>query len=152
MLLRLQRWRGLLLNRPTVLFACVQNAGRSQVAAALLERYADGRVDVHSGGTAPAAAVHPPIEQVLGERGLSPHGQPRAWSDDDVRAADVVITMGCGDACPFYPGKRYEDWPVPDPSGQPVEVVREIVDEIDARVRGLLTQLSTADRPNGSKR
>ena len=144
MLLRLQRRGGLLLTRPTVLFACVQNAGRSQVAAALLERYAGGGVDVRSGGTAPAAAVHPPIEQVLAERGLAPHGQPRAWSDDDVRTADVVITMGCGDACPFYPGKRYEDWPVRDPSGEPIEVVRQIVDDIDARVRRLLSQLATS--------
>ena len=137
----LQRHGGLLLSRPTVLFACVQNAGRSQAAAALLERYAGDHVDVLSGGSRPAGEVHPAIARVLTEHGLSPHGAPRAWTDDDVRTADIVVTMGCGDACPYYPGKRYEDWPVDDPGEQPLEVVRGIVAEIEARVRRLAAEL-----------
>ena len=126
---------------PTVLVACVQNAGRSQAAAALLRSLAGERVAVRSGGSKPAAEVHPEVAAVLAERGLSVLAAPRAWTDDDVVEADVVVTMGCGDACPFYPGTRYEDWDVADPGGQPVEVVREIVADIEARVRRLLDSM-----------
>ncbi len=126
---------------PTVLVACVQNAGRSQAAAALLRSLAGERVAVRSGGSNPAAEVHPEVAAVLAERGLTVGGAPRAWTDDDVITADVVVTMGCGDACPFYPGTRYEDWDVADPGGQPVEVVREIVSDIETRVRRLLDSM-----------
>lgn len=126
---------------PTVLVACVRNAGRSQIAAALLVHHAVDRVEVRSGGSAPAGQVHPEVNEVLAERGLSAYGSPRAWTDDDVRAADVVITMGCGDTCPYFSGKRYEDWDVADPGGEDIARVREIVDDIDARVQQLLSSI-----------
>ncbi len=125
-------------ERTTVLVACVRNAGRSQAAAALLAHHAGERLEIRSGGSAPADEVHPEVVEVLAERGLVARGSPRAWTDDDVRAADVVITMGCGDTCPYFPGKRYEDWDVADPGGQDIARVREIVDDIDARVTRLL--------------
>ncbi len=126
---------------PIVLVACVQNAGRSQAAAALLRHLAGDAVQVRSGGSKPAAEVHPEVAAVLAERGLTALEPPRAWTDEDVIAADVVVTMGCGDACPYYPGTRYEDWEVTDPSGLPVGDVRAIVSDIETRVRQLLASL-----------
>jgi len=127
---------------PVVLFLCVHNAGRSLAARVLLDHYADGRIDVRSAGSAPADDLNPSVVAVLGERGLDPGGEvPKALDDDTARAADVVVTMGCGDTCPVYPGKRYLDWELPDPAGLPVEEVRPIVDEIDRRVRELLAEL-----------
>jgi arsenate reductase len=128
---------------PTVLFVCVHNAGRSQMAAALLERMAGDRVRVLSAGTHPAEQVHPGVVEVMRERGVDlSAARPRHLEDDAVREADVVVTMGCGDECPFYPGKRYEDWDLPDPTGRPVEEVREIRDEIERRVRDLAASLA----------
>ncbi len=130
-------------DRPVVLFLCVHNAGRSLAAKVLLDHYADGAVDVRSAGSEPAGSLNPAVVAVLTERGLDPsHEFPKPLTDEAARAADVVVTMGCGDACPFYPGTRYLDWELTDPAGQPVEVVRGIVDEIDARVRALLTELT----------
>jgi len=127
---------------PEVLFVCVHNAGRSQMAAALLERHAAGRVRVRSAGSAPASELHPAVVRAMAEVGLDISREtPKRLTDEDVREADVVITMGCGDACPVYPGKRYLDWDLPDPSGRSVEEVRPIRDEIDRRVRALLREL-----------
>lgn len=129
-------------QRPEILVACRQNAGRSIAASVLLEHYAAGRVVVRSAGSTPADEIHPEIRAVLAERGLSTEGLlPKPFTDEMVRAADVVVTMGCGEACPVFPGKRYLDWAVEDPHGQPLEVVRRIVDDIDGRVRGLLADL-----------
>lgn len=127
---------------PEVLFVCVHNAGRSQMAAGLLDKLAEGRVEVRSAGSDPAEEINPAVRAAMAEVGVD-LGQefPKPLSDDAVRAADVVVTMGCGDACPFYPGKRYEDWELPDPAGQDLEAVRAIRDEIDGRVRALLAQL-----------
>jgi arsenate reductase (thioredoxin) len=128
---------------PTVLFVCVHNAGRSQMAAALLELHSAGRVRALSAGSEPAAAVHPGVLEAMAERGIDLHDAvPKRLEDEAVREADVVVTMGCGDACPVYPGKRYEDWELPDPGGRSVEEVRPIRDEIDRRVRNLLTELA----------
>jgi arsenate reductase len=130
------------MTRPTVLFVCVHNAGRSQMAAALLEKAAGDRVHVRSAGTEPIDRVHPPVVEAMREVGIDLAGRvPRALEDDSVREADVVVTMGCGDECPFYPGKRYEDWELPDPAGKPLEEVRRIRDDIDGRVRRLLSSL-----------
>jgi len=127
---------------PEVLFVCVHNAGRSQMAAALLHHHAQGRVRVRSGGSAPADRVNPTVVAVMAELGLDISNElPKPMTDDAVRAADVVVTMGCGDACPIYPGKRYEDWQLADPAGQGVDDVRPIRDEIDRRVRELLAEL-----------
>ena len=127
---------------PEVLFVCVQNAGRSQMAAALLNHRADGRVHVRSAGSQPAEEIDPAVVDALAELGLDVHEEfPKPLTDEVVRAADAVITMGCGDACPIYPGKRYEDWEVEDPAGKPLETVRRIRDDIDARVRQLLDEL-----------
>jgi protein-tyrosine-phosphatase len=134
--------------RPTVLVACRQNAGRSQVAAALLRRYAGDRVQVLSGGSEPADAVHPEVAQVLAERGLAVDDQPKRFDAAMVQAADVVVTMGCGEECPFYPGRTYLDWEVDDPQGRSLDQVRAIVDDIDARVRVLLEDLGVA--PNST--
>ena len=129
-------------SRPEVLFVCVHNAGRSQIAAALLDHYADGRVGVRSAGSAPADEISPAVIEVMSEVGLDVSKEfPKPITDDAVRAADVVITMGCGDACPLYPGKRYLDWPLDDPAGKSVDAVRPIRDEIDHRVRHLLEEL-----------
>jgi arsenate reductase len=128
---------------PEVLFVCVQNAGRSQMAAALLNHRAGGRVHVRSAGSQPAEKINPAVVQALDEIGLDVGEEfPKPLTDEVVRAADVVITMGCGDACPVYPGKRYEDWEVDDPDGQPLPVVRRIRDEIDARVQTLVAELT----------
>ncbi len=127
---------------PEVLFVCVHNAGRSQAAMALLDHHAQGRVHVRSAGSAPSEKVNEPVVAVLAERGIDIASQyPKLLTDEVVRAADVVVTMGCGDACPIYPGKRYLDWQLEDPAGQSVEAVRPIIDEIDARVQSLLTEL-----------
>jgi len=127
---------------PEVLFVCVHNAGRSQMAAALLHHHAQGRVRVRSGGSAPADRVNPAVVEAMAELGLDISKElPKPMTDDAVRAADVVVTMGCGDACPIYPGKRYEDWQLADPAGQGVDDVRPIRDEIDRRVRELLAEL-----------
>ena len=125
-----------------VLFVCVHNAGRSVAARVLLDHYAQGRVVVRSAGSAPGEGVNPAVAAVLEERGLDPSKEfPKPLTDEGVQAADVIITMGCGDACPFYPGKRYLDWQLDDPAGKPLDEVRPIVDEIDRRVQALLTDL-----------
>jgi arsenate reductase (thioredoxin) len=128
---------------PEVLFVCVQNAGRSQMAAALLDRYADGRVHVRSAGSEPADQINPVVVEALNEVGVDVSKDfPKPMADEIVRAADVVITMGCGDACPIYPGKRYEDWEVDDPADADLEGVRRIRDEISQRVRTLLDEVA----------
>ncbi|MEV6872077.1 arsenate reductase ArsC [Amycolatopsis sp. NPDC051128] len=127
---------------PEVLFVCVHNAGRSQLAAALLQHYALGRIAVRSAGSEPAGKVNPAAAQALAEWGLDITAEvPSKLSAEDVEASDVVITMGCGDTCPVFPGKRYLDWPLEDPAGQGVDAVRPIRDEIDRRVRGLVAEL-----------
>ncbi|HEU4448850.1 MAG TPA: arsenate reductase ArsC [Gaiellaceae bacterium] len=132
-------------GRPTVLFVCVHNAGRSQMAAALLDRHAAGRVRVRSAGSEPANAINPAVVEAMAEVGVDLRdAEPKRLEDAAVREADVVVTMGCGDACPVYPGKRYEDWELPDPSGKPVDEIRPIRDEIDRRVRALLAALDPA--------
>jgi protein-tyrosine-phosphatase len=127
---------------PEVLLVCVRNAGRSQMAAALLHHRAEGRVHVRSAGSDPGEEIDPAVVTALAELGLDVEQEfPKPLTDEVVRAADVVITMGCGDACPIYPGKRYEDWELDDPSGLSLDEVRRIRDEIDARVRQLLGRL-----------
>ncbi|WP_206783930.1 arsenate reductase ArsC [Amycolatopsis sp. MtRt-6] len=129
-------------RKPEVLFVCVHNAGRSQMAAALLAHHADGAVDVRSAGSAPADSINPAVREAMAEIGLDLSREvPKKLTTDAVEAADVVITMGCGDACPVFPGKRYLDWQLEDPAGKGVEDVRPIRDEIDRRVRGLLAEL-----------
>ncbi|MGO1050199.1 arsenate reductase ArsC [Crossiella sp. CA198] len=131
-----------MMRKPEVLFVCVHNVGRSQMAAALLRHHALGRVAVRSAGSAPADQVNPAAAEALAEWGLDITAQiPARLSTEDVEAADVVITMGCGDACPVFPGKRYLDWALEDPAGQGLAAVRPIRDEIDRRVRGLLAEL-----------
>jgi protein-tyrosine-phosphatase len=128
---------------PEVLFVCVHNAGRSQIAAALLDHHAAGRVTVRSAGSAPADTINPAVIQAMAELGLDLTKEfPKPLTDEAVAAADVVITMGCGDACPVYPGKRYLNWELDDPAGSSVEQVRVIRDDIDTRVQTLLTELS----------
>lgn len=128
---------------PEVLFVCVQNAGRSQMAAALLTVEAKGRIHVRSAGSLPAAELDPAVVTVMSEMGLDlSRNYPKPLTDDVVRASDVVITMGCGDSCPIYPGKRYEDWDLPDPAGQPLDGVREIRDQIHDRVKALVASLT----------
>ena len=127
---------------PEVLFVCVHNAGRSQMAAALLHHHAAGAVTVRSAGSTPADSINPAVVEAMNEIGLDlSHEFPKPLTDDAVQAADVVITMGCGDACPIYPGKRYLDWDLPDPAGRPLDEVRPIRDEIDHRTQTLLTEL-----------
>jgi arsenate reductase len=130
---------------PEVLFVCVHNAGRSQMAAALLDHHAKGRVHVRSAGSDPTDKINPAVMAAMDEWGIDLSREfPKPLTDEFVKAADVVITMGCGDACPIYPGKRYEDWELDDPAGQAVEVVRRIRDDIDARVQQLLAELVPA--------
>ncbi len=130
-------------TRPVVLFVCVHNAGRSQMAAALLDHHAAGRVSVRSGGSTPAEQVNPAVIAVMAELGLDLSKEfPKPLTTAAVQAADVVITMGCGDACPIFPGKRYLDWDLPDPAGRSVDDVRPIRDEIDRRVQTLLAELT----------
>jgi arsenate reductase (thioredoxin) len=129
-------------DRPSVLFLCVHNAGRSQMAAGWLEQLADGRIDVLSAGSEPADDVNPSAIAAMAEVGIDIAArQPRRWDLADLEAADVVVTMGCGDTCPVLPGKRYVDWPLADPAGKGVDAVRPIRDEIEQRVRGLMTEL-----------
>jgi protein-tyrosine-phosphatase len=128
--------------KPSVLFVCVHNAGRSQMAAAFLTRLAGGAVEVRSAGSAPAAAVNPAAVQAMAEAGIDLSAEtPKVLTSEAVRASDVVITMGCGDTCPVFPGKTYLDWALDDPAGQGVAAVRPIRDEIERRVRGLLHDL-----------
>jgi protein-tyrosine-phosphatase len=129
-------------NVPEVLFVCVHNAGRSQLAAGLLHHHAAGAVHVRSAGSAPADEINPAVREAMAEIGLDISREfPKPLTDDVVRAADVVITMGCGDACPVYPGKRYLDWELDDPAGRGIDAVRPIRDEIERRVRALLAEL-----------
>ena len=128
---------------PEVLFVCTHNAGRSQMAAALLDQQAAGRVHVTSAGSQPAAELNPAVVRAMVEIGLDISREfPKALTADKVQAADVVITMGCGDACPIYPGKRYLDWDLPDPAGLDLAAVRPIRDEINQRVRALVAELT----------
>jgi arsenate reductase (thioredoxin) len=128
---------------PEVLFVCVQNAGRSQMAAALLDHYAEGHVHVRSAGSAPADQINPNVVTAMSELGIDVSKEfPKPMTDEVVRAADAVITMGCGDACPIYPGKRYEDWNVDDPAYADLNGVRQIRDHISERVRELLAQMA----------
>ena len=127
---------------PEVLFVCVHNAGRSQMAAGLVKVRSDGRIHVRSAGSDPGEEINPAVVEAMDEAGVDMSEEfPKPLTDEVVRAADVVITMGCGDACPIYPGKRYEDWALDDPAGQDLETVRRIRDEIDTRVRTLISEL-----------
>lgn len=127
---------------PTVLFLCVHNAGRSQMAAGWLRHLAEGRIAVRSGGSEPAEHVNPSAIAAMAEVGIDiASEQPRPWTADTLGEADVIVTMGCGDTCPVLPGKRYVDWPLDDPAGQDVAVVRPIRDQIEQRVRGLMVEL-----------
>ena len=129
-------------DRPSVLFVCVHNAGRSQMAAAYLHHLSGGAVEVRSAGSAPAGQVNPSAVEAMAEEGIDIHAEkPKVLTDDAVQASDVVVTMGCGDTCPIYPGKRYEDWDLEDPAGQGVEAVRPIRDDIRRRILGLLDEL-----------
>jgi arsenate reductase (thioredoxin) len=131
-------------EQPEVLFVCVHNAGRSQMAAGLVKLRSEGRIHVRSAGSAPGSEINPAVIEAMTEIGVDMSEEfPKPLTDDFVKAADVVITMGCGDACPIYPGKRYEDWELDDPAGQGVEAVRAIRDEIDSRVEKLVADLLT---------
>jgi protein-tyrosine-phosphatase len=132
-------------NQPEVLFVCVHNAGRSQMAAGLVKLRSHGRIHVRSAGSTPANEINPAVIEAMTEIGVDMSEEfPKPLTDEVVRAADVVITMGCGDACPIYPGKKYEDWELDDPAGQGLESVRAIRDEIDQRVQKLITELLPA--------
>ena len=136
-------------EQPEVLFVCVHNAGRSQMAAGLLKLRSEGRINVRSAGSTPGEEINPNAVLALEELGVDmSEAFPKPLTDEVVRAADVVITMGCGDACPIYPGKRYEDWVLDDPAEQDLETVRRIRDEIDQRVRQLIAELLPADPPS----
>ncbi len=129
-------------EQPEVLFVCVHNAGRSQMAAGLVKLRSHGRIQVRSAGSAPASEINPAVIEAMSELGVDMSEEfPKPLTDEAVRAADVVITMGCGDACPIYPGKRYEDWQLDDPAGQNLETVRRIRDELDQRVGRLIGEL-----------
>ncbi len=129
-------------NTPVVLFLCTHNAGRSLAGKVLLDHHAQGRIEVRSAGSEPADELNPAVVEILRERGLDVDKEfPKLLTDEDARAADVIVTMGCGDTCPVFPGKRYVNWDLDDPAGQPVEVVRPIVEEIDRRVRALASEL-----------
>ena len=130
-------------SQPTILFACIHNSGRSVTAKVLAEHHAAGAVTVLSAGSQPGTDINPTVTQVLAERGLTTDGEiPKMLDYSLVETADVVVTMGCGETCPVFPGKRYEDWTVDDPAGQDIEAVRRIVDDIDLRVRRLLVELA----------
>jgi arsenate reductase len=129
-------------GKPSVLFLCVHNAGRSQMALGFFQHLAGDRAIAWSGGSEPGPEVNPAAVAAMREVGIDISGEfPKPWTDEVVRAADVVVTMGCGDACPVFPGKRYEDWPLEDPAGQGVEAVRPIRDAVERRVRTLLAEL-----------
>jgi protein-tyrosine-phosphatase len=133
----------------SVLFLCVHNAGRSQMAAGWMRHLGGSRVDVYSGGSEPADRVNRAAVEAMAEVGIDISAElPQPWADEIVRAADVIVSMGCGDACPVYPGKRYLDWELDDPAGKPVEAVRPIRDEIERRVRALLDELAVEARPS----
>ena len=134
--------------KPTVLFLCTHNAGRSQMALGFFTHLAGGQATAYSGGSEPAAEVNPAAIEAMAEVGIDiASAHPQCWTDDAVKAADVVISMGCGDACPVFPGRRYEEWILPDPAGHTVDAVRPIRDDIEKRVRRLLGELSrTAPR------
>jgi arsenate reductase len=132
-------------RRPQVLFVCVHNAGRSQIAAALLQHHAAGRVDVRSAGSAPADEINPVVRAALAELGIDlDDAHPKILTADAVEAADVVVTMGCGDACPVFPGRRYLDWDLADPAGKALAEVRVIRDDVDRRVCALLAELTAS--------
>jgi arsenate reductase len=132
-------------DKPSVLFLCVHNAGRSQMAAGWLKHLSGEGVDVFSGGSEPASTVNPAAVEAMAEVGINIRTEfPKPWTDEIIRAADVVITMGCGDACPVYPGKRYEDWVLDDPEGLDVDAVRPIRDEIRSRVEKLIAEMGLA--------
>ena len=129
-------------GRPVILYACVHNGGRSLAAKVLTEHHAHGAVDVRSAGSEPGDALNPVVVEVLRERGLGTDGEtPTLLTWDGVQEADIVVTMGCGETCPVFPGKRYEDWDLDDPKGRDLDTVRRIVDEVDGRVRALLAEL-----------
>ena len=129
-------------DRPTALFLCVHNAGRSQMAMGFFQHYAGDRAVAWSGGSEPADQVNPAAIEAMAEVGIDiSGGYPKRWTDEIVQTADVVVTMGCGDTCPYYPGTRYEDWPLDDPAGKGVDSVRPIRDQIDGKVRALLADL-----------
>src|SRR5690625_1733289 len=131
-----------MVDKPSVLFVCVHNAGRSQMAAALLTHLADNRIEVRSAGTEPADQINPAAVAAMAERGIDiTANPPTVLTADTVQTSDVVITMGCGDSCPYLPGVTYRDWKLPDPAGQPLEVVRAIGDEIADRVQALIAEL-----------
>ncbi len=131
------------MSKPTVLSVCIHNAGRSQMASGYLRHLAGDRIDVLSAGSAPAASINPVAIQAMAEDGIDISAeQPKILTTDAVKASDVVVTMGCGDTCPYYPGKRYEDWVLDDPAGQGIEVVRPIRDQIRARVEALVNELA----------
>ncbi|MGW2224044.1 arsenate reductase ArsC [Streptomyces formicae] len=135
-------------GRPSVLFVCVHNAGRSQMAAAFLAHLSRGGIEVRSAGSAPADSVNPAVIEAMAELGMDLSAEsPKVLTTDAVRASDVVITMGCGDACPVFPGKRYLDWQLDDPAGRGVDAVRPIRDEIEARVRELIEDLAPGSAP-----
>lgn len=130
----------------TVLFVCVHNAGRSQIAAGYMKALSNGKVQVLSAGSAPKESINPLAVQVMAEEGIDiANNQPKVLTAEAVQESDVVITMGCGDACPFYPGKRYEDWVLEDPAGKDLETVRKIRDEIKQKVKNLLTDLTSPE-------
>jgi arsenate reductase len=134
-------------TRPMVVFLCVQNAGRSQMAAGWLQHLAGDEVEVFSGGSNPASEVNPAAIEAMAEIGVDISSEfPKPWTDEVVQAANMVVTMGCGDSCPIFPGTRYMDWEVGDPAGLPLEQVRPIRDEIGARVRGIMAELGLEDR------
>jgi arsenate reductase (thioredoxin) len=134
-------------QRPAVLFLCVHNAGRSQMAAGWLRHLAGDAVDVFSGGSDPGPELNPAAVEAMAEVGIDISSEtPKRWTDEVVRTADAIVTMGCGDACPVYPGKRYEDWELTDPAGQPIEVVRSVRDDIEQRVRHLMASLDVPTR------
>ena len=132
-------------SKPTVLFLCTHNAGRSQMAMGFFERFASDQAAVYSGGSEPADHVNPAAIAAMAEKGIDiAHKQPNRWTNEMVEAADVVVSMGCGDTCPVIPGRRYEEWTLPDPAGQSLDAVRPIRDEIERRVRGLLDELGVS--------
>jgi arsenate reductase len=128
-------------DKPVVLFLCIHNSGRSLAARVLLDHYAEGRIRVESAGSEPGNQLNPSVVTILEERGLDVSKEfPKPLTDESVHEADVIVTMGCGDTCPYFPGKRYLDWELDDPAGKPVEEVRPIVEEIDSRVQALLAE------------
>jgi protein-tyrosine-phosphatase len=138
------------MTKPTVLFLCTHNAGRSQMAMGFFSHLAGDQAVAYSGGSAPADQINPTAVAAMAEKGIDITAEhPKRWTDDMVQAADVVITMGCGDTCPVLPGHRYEEWVLPDPAGQPLHAVRPIRDEIEQRVRTLLEQLDVKPKSGG---